>query len=111
MKTTSPELSQALKKAGADALAAMYWVKVLGEIRLCSAKNLSFLDNEDELICPAFDCHELLERLPDIVELHKLGSTWYQFGYEGFDSEMYKTPAEALGKLYLWCLENGHCSE
>ena len=77
-----------------------------------------------------FDCAELLERLPKAVTVEVLPtktmyyhlnlapggddwSAWYDhdsksdtlWGTHG------NTPAEALGKLYLWCLKEGHCKE
>ena len=80
----------------------------------------------------AFDCAELLERLPIRVkkgrDVYKFGLYKTEDGYRaqfsfqdedcytwsltdderGYELCVADTPAEALGKLYLWCLENGY---
>ncbi len=114
-KVTSRELSEELKAAGADqngTLDSCVWIddEERGVVVLPTHIGLVCKNSgTGRILCKAFLSDELWEILPDNVELHKFTSDWYQFEYEGFDGEMYKTPAEALGKLYLWCLENGHC--
>lgn len=71
-----------------------------------------------------FCCAELLERLPDTLPVEiETGHPYfslgciagrYQAGYfiDGvYRAEYANTPAEALGELYLWCLENGYAKE
>ena len=63
--------------------------------------------------CSAFDCTELLKRLP-VWSIVELTPEHYAARNEFVDqpwSFFANTPAEALGKLYLWCLENGHIKE
>jgi len=99
---TSRELGLKLKKAGA---------KQQGR------------PSDEKRGCSVFDCHELLEGLPKSINEADLQLSWYFdhwcAGYHVFKlkggkkSELFLDyiPAEALGKLYLWCLQNGHCNE
>lgn len=134
-KTTSLELSKQLKEAGARQRLYEYdrfwspghdgW-----EVHV-------FLDGDLSTIpkyVKSFDCHELLEGLPRRIWVEKLKAFWIyillfdsetQVSYDWiepigkirekrFDSLRLceftdKYLAEALGKLYLWCLQNGHC--
>lgn len=122
-KTTSPELSKQLKEAGAKQESEKYRVGdlLLNKLELC--RGMDFVSS--------FDCYELLDGLPMHINVSQnLDDTevWgYSFSlvqisggylaqYLGIDGPegdyvgdfSAHTPAEALGKLYLWCLENGH---
>ncbi len=127
MKTTSKELSIALKEAGAKQESEYRWMKgANGEWYLTRMhKDANFSK------CSSFDCHELLEGLPAVLSNngYRLSVVkWpgdfmplirFTAGYVsnegrlviGDPSPSGPTPAEALGKLYLWCLENGHCEK
>ena len=73
--------------------------------------------------CSAFTCAELLEGLPyqmvwnDAGEKvsQRLRSTWrgdgVTVGYRGLCQAFDEQFVEALGKLELWRLENGHIKE
>lgn len=73
----------------------------------------------------AFDCAELLDVLPVVIDTGQCQRSWMHLVHEakdrfctyyhdpGFDVVVYNeaqadTPAEALGKLLLWCLKEGH---
>lgn len=105
MKTTSLELSKQLKEAGAKQESEWSYDKdgMLWNMR----------DKRNRRTHVAsFDCHELLEGLPILSEVHKLQSGSFNAINWWLDHVEYsKHPAEALGKLKLWCLENGHCKE
>ena len=110
MKTTSLELSKKLKAAGAKQESGRKWRHTGNKFTL--AKNATRWP-----ICAcSFDCHELLERLSGIDEPELVydsnaydGGQWEArlFSVDGSTAEA-RAPAEALGKLYLWCLENRH---
>lgn len=134
-KYTSRELSKQLKEAGAkqesekcyimvgDTPAALEW-----EI---AEAHKSCRGGKEELIA-TFDCFELLERMPSWADVDtakgrfecRLYMTkddkidpsysffyWHEGTQGAFSFGRDNTPAEALGKLYLWCLKEGHCSE
>lgn len=116
MKTTRRELSKQLKEAGAKQESESYCMPGFD----CSFRS----DNRPMKLRPngwiaSFDCHELLERLPNdgskFVTLNSEGPDGFSVRYQDCaggkgdqHSEYANTPAEALGKLYLWCLENKH---
>lgn len=105
-KVTSLELSKALKEAGAKQESEWSYDK---DRHLWNVRDQR---TKASLVASAFDCAELLERLPECSRLEKrqslsfLASNWWLDHTAGS-----RTPAEALGKLYLWCLKEGHCSE
>lgn len=117
MKTTSLELSKQLKEAGAKQESEYCWTRgntdhpkeylipVNGAVD--SEKHCWFMAS-------AFDCHELLESLPTHTPIEKQKKGYRaeitkDNGYQRVWTEIGDTPAEALGKLKLWCLQNGHC--
>ncbi len=149
-KTTSLELSKALKEAGAKQASERHWYEIehVGytdkEIacttktayRVCTLKeareqprlNIGF-----NRLASSFDCHELFERLPDVIEhgdriydvavskiadeeegqYYYTANFWNEVSGTRYLAPMpyCDTPAEALGRLYRWLLENGHCKE
>jgi len=133
VKVTSAELSKNLSDAGADQSAEFYWSNLK---KAPDAKPV--LERLDRITLglpewddyAAFDCAELLERITWKIEigeafysfgLHKIGDRfWANYDhadrYREDQSELAptggkNTPSEALGLLYLWCLENGHIEE
>ena len=120
MKTTILELSEQLKEAGAKQGVSDY-----KHAKFPSWEPEYMLQNDmrpgkAEYSYDSFDCHELLERLPRGAFVEKeveeaiIDDLLYEADLNGDDClQVYggNTPAEALGKLYLWCLENGHCKE
>jgi hypothetical protein len=118
-KVTSLELSKALKEAGARRESEWCWeldCLAEGEVH-----HLEFLDiamsgqNTSAGIYAAFDTAELLELLqPKWVTLdistNRSGSMEVKASTpHPCSCRIADTPAEALGKLYLWCLKEGHC--
>lgn len=97
-KVTSLELSKQLKEAGAKQ-----------ESEACAC--VSGFDSGAKYVS-RFDSDELLERLPGDVRLWKgYGGEYLAYIVhvsEDTKTESY-TAAEALGKLYLWCLKEGYC--
>ncbi len=118
-ETTSLELSKALKEAGAKQESEHSWRVYITETMHC--ETLHYSEHVKGLTgdkYSAFDCHELLERLPDGAWVRKFGGPEHlSFRYDvaingvigGCSFMQGNTPAEALGKLYLWCLQNGRC--
>lgn len=120
-KVTSLKLSKELKKAGAKQESEWSWRQDM------RTGDISLINYEDDgppyrQIASAFDCAELLEMLPCTAEqpvcLTKLpGGFIAALGHENLGSEptnkmfLANAPAEALGKLELWRLENGHCEK
>jgi len=118
-KVTSKGLSEALRDAGAVQESQWWWCVtedgVLVELEEKGSGLYITTPLNDGSVYAAFDCAELLERLKCDIDGHRLR---IHFG----EGEMYKvgfreiigafacdpSPAEALGKLYLFCLENGH---
>lgn len=110
-KVTSIELSKQLKEAGAKQKSEHAY----------NESGTALVDPVFEGGVCAFDCAELFLRLPlfddfpvrlqsyagteDIKEKYRAGSHGLRRSHHA------TTPAEALGKLYLWCLKEGHCSE
>lgn len=117
-KTTSLELSKTLKEAGAKQSGESTWQQLTKDVewKLIKTKHSSSIALDS---VRTFDCHELLERLP-VFALTGFYPTLirtiinYRAGYEcGTDmlegsGHEAVFPAEALGKLYLWCLQNRH---
>lgn len=91
MKTTR-ELGMKLKEAGAEQQGR---------------------PSDEKRGCSVFDCHELLEMLPLLSHVWQVERGEYMSLLKTPEKIKFiaDTPAEALGKLYLWCLENGHCNE
>lgn len=107
-KVTSLELSRKLSKSGAKQESYYFWAEYVD-----GAKHLYRTDGNapsHSHQCSAFDCEELLERVPKGSDV---GSRNYGFaailGSEAFED--LHSPSEALGKLYLWGLENGEIKE
>jgi len=95
-KTTSKELSIALKEAGAKQ-ESEYAYDEDGELR----------GQPHCFEWPAsFDCPELLKGLPERLKYWDV-----DFRADILSAILMPAPAEALGKLKLWCLQNGHCNE
>jgi len=128
-KVTSLELSKQLKEAGAKQESEYRWETEskwtdTGVALIRKPMGWNYVRRSQYA---AFDCAELLERLPRELEhedalyhlaVHVWGSTDepYTAEYENSTGGTLKytianTPAEALGKLYLWCLKEGHCSD
>ena len=127
MKATSLELSKQLKEAGVKQESERVWAKTnIGTVVLVPRNRVA----KKLVCCSAFDCHELLERLPDFILIEeirynltqlKLGGCYYAL-YRSIDELRTKVVltlkeetglacAEALGKLLKWCLEDGHCKK
>ena len=122
-KVTSQELSKKLKAAGAVQESEHWWLKHTMEPGYWLAHKPAKPNSWPDCVA-AFDCAELLERLPEDIRAAdgKVYSWQFTRVYGDYDAyyarwedgeERLKTcgadtPAEALGKLYLWCLENGH---
>lgn len=114
-KTTSLELSKQLKEAGCKQESDRCWVSwpVGHGFRddLQWEKDVDFSAKE-KTFASSFDCDELLERLPILSRVEKTQNSLFKADNWWLDDvEIEKSPAEALGKLYLWCLENGHCND
>lgn len=122
MKTTSRELSTQLKKAGAKQESAIRWCKSWnaseGEYEWILTEPLPPGVEESVDEAASFDCDELLEGLsPNDNQEADLATN--DMGYTASVRQLPSndkiceryadTPSEALGKLKLWCLENGHC--
>ena len=135
-KYTSRKLSEALRDAGAKQESEYCWRQGATTWILWPRDSDGFL-GICESDAAAFDCAELLERLPTRIEGRGHQQHWwfhmikamvpkYGVGYarwiinelpgveviylDNFNASA-DTPAEALGKLKLWCLEEGHCTE
>ena len=110
-KTTSLALSKALKKAGAKQESERSWEPIkypyLSEPEKIHWEDRSFHTEEGY---SNFDCHELLERLPGEAYVCKLIENGGYVAGDGHGTLFTAdTPAEALGKLYHWGLQEGHC--
>jgi len=117
-KVTSLELSKKLKEAGARQESHFWWV-----ITFTTNYHLSYTGGDKNLLplerndfCSGFDCTELLERLPVDTKVQK--DIGFYTAYSTYRAEdgckaMFEanTSAEALGKLYLWFLQEGHIKE
>ena len=113
MKTTNLELSEQLKEAGAkqeskEAICLLSG-KVITPDYCISACGYKAIDCIGQV--SSFDCHELLERLPYLCHVWKVENEFIAraLGIGVNISFRADTPAEALGKLKLWCLQNGYC--
>ena len=106
-KVTSLELSEKLKAAGAVQESESFWcVGGMSFKPFIAGRAGGPFDDRYS----AYDCPELLEMLSKIrlVALHtsEAGSTARLVNFSpSFEED---TAAEALGKLLLWCIENGH---
>ena len=125
MKTTSFELSKALKEAGANQDNSEWmwreWINEWDDKGLKSSlwerKRFTLPVKDQEWIYDSFDCHELLERLRFDIGGHYLHCQFcpnhFIVGFRDIQefSCSPDTPTKALSKLYLWCLQNGHIKE
>ena len=117
MKTTSKELSMALKEAGAKQESELVWRVCIDETT--HLEQVMFSSNAEGMTgkkYSTFDCHELLERLPNHTHIWVSSTNNRTYTarcvyIDDSETEQCDTPAEALGKLYLWCLREGHCDE
>ncbi len=112
-KTTSLELSKALEEAGVKQESEKWWYRhdKTGEYEVDP-----FCDGHQERMYSSFDCHELLEGLPLgekvlVSSTHDRTYTARCGCIDDSETEQCGTPAEALGELKLWYLENGHCEK
>ena len=117
MKTTSLELSKKLKEAGAkqDSELVFHKGEEESDHAFWVSDRVTYGNRPGEICYGTFDCHELLEGLPDTTHVAKCGDRYEADAMDVFVplkmSTDATTPAEALGKLKLWCLQNGHCKE
>ena len=131
MKTTSRGLSKQLKEAGAKQESQWIWREFTGNMKGLEPEYRQNPSATSDVYVhtASFDCHELLEGLPQVIMtlVHGLSETWgltlkktscgYEAKYMHGNGQMAlgvslgKTPAEALGRLKLWCLKEGHCKE
>ena len=115
-KYVTRELAEKLKAAGVVQESEYCWYTLLqvaesNPRRTRIDVNFGTPDSEWAEYSAAFDCAELLEMLPKDSFVRKIcGVSGDEFMADitGFRNITANTPAEALGKLYLWCLENGH---
>ena len=128
-KVTSRELSEKLRDAGAKQESENFWAYrpscgwQLYNHRTGPAPIIGY-DSITEIIA-TFDCAELLEKLPITIESGAAQKSWLRINRDELGYEVYyydpafgnvlgapmigsDSLAEALGKLYLWLLENGH---
>ena len=119
-KNTSLKLSKQLKEAGAKQESEKAY-SPHGTLMRCTPVPSNYT--------ASFNTDELLEGLPETLELpireddfgfytlnlSPISGGWIvqyieatRSDYAGDFSDA--SPAEALGKLYLWCLESGHCN-
>lgn len=104
-KVTSLELSIALRDEGAKQESQLWWLGNNGPFELHEYPDLYIVQKKRYA---AFDCAELLEGLPDCAFVQKAKKRYFsECGLGG--GEWAKEAAEALGKLKLWCLREGHC--
>ena len=134
-KTISCELSTELKEAGAKQ-GDSEWVWIIPEAEENPALALRCCVMDEAIICDSFDCYELLMSLPRVIWVDEIkGFYFYMTLFGSVISVRYdmikpigttqerrfnswrlcefedESPAEALGKLKLWCLQEGHCKE
>lgn len=110
-KTTSLELSKQLKEAGAKQESEQWWFDHVDsdnkpKVRRCD--QAPYLSNP---IASAYDCAELLKRLPNGSSVKRTQSGFVAGKGKHSVEWLEATPAEALGKLYLCRLKEGHCNE
>ena len=109
---TSLELSKKLKATGAVEGSALVWERTgptWQHYQLAENIGMSPLDR-----AAAFNCYELFERLPPYCAVEKcvrIYQATQDFNTRRRSPFNGNTPAEALGKLLLWCYENGHMEE
>ena len=114
-KVTSLELSKKLRSAGCKQESEKVWNLLSGKPNLLATNCVPVTHRVS-----AFCCAELLEGMPyrikdkETLNIAKIYDDEYVGGYMVYDgtyrvNRVADTPAEALGKLYLWCLESGHC--
>lgn len=120
--TTSLELSNQLKDAGAKQESERAWLRDYDPKTDKPTDRCSLIhnpiawihDDYDQDWCAAFGCDELMKRLPPWTSVTKMfGSAMCYRAYTEAHNwdEVDDTPAEALGLLYKWCLKEGHCNE
>lgn len=122
-ETTSLELSKQLKEAGAKQESERFYSLSSDSAFRLEGWPPGF---RPEGWIAAFDCAELLKGLPSTIEIdgwdciliiwvcedcYQVG--YYEQDYEGpyirSEEPIEKELHEALGKLKLWCLQEGHC--
>lgn len=107
-KVTSLELSKKLKEAGAKRDSEYVYVKDNQDGYLISRRWL--VQSFPQTHPSAFDCTELLYSLPRNTVLERYGDEFIAHCVYGVNHTEKSTvsPAEVLGQLKLWCLEEGH---
>jgi len=135
MQTTSPGLSQKIKKFNLIIEHIHCWRMIL-----FNGKPIYILEKQSEMsesfpsdhYFPAYSLGEILEVLPEAIKIpcpnisnayheYRLqlckNNSNYLFAYHWEDGSLrdfynsavyYKNPAEAAGQLLVWCVENGY---
>ena len=115
-KVTSRELSEKLRDAGAKQESEWcheVWLFPVGvNVPTAYLYRGRPKDVHNRDYFSAFDCSELLERLPHPVKIETLESGGFKVENWWLDEVIVGRPlAEVLGKLELWRLENGYDKE
>jgi hypothetical protein len=135
MQVTSLKLSKKLTELGVEVGTYLRWCysDVYNDSYIISVGEYSKKPFRHESICAAFTLDEILEPLPNIIldgkespktpyELYmrkwqEIEGCGFGFSYvyfqSCFKSEIFigfhdKNPAEAAGRLLVWCIENGY---
>lgn len=131
-KTTSRELSKQLEEAGADFTGHyFYWALDDGKWKLWDQTQRSDYETpKTKELIPTLDATELLERIPSQIggqvstefdgnyyqlTIVAISDGRYEVGYKPYLGGAWWTCrcgqiTETLGRLKLWCLQNGHCN-
>ena len=122
-KVTSLDLSKKLKDAGAKQESEWVWCYGLlfpmGEEDIPGVETYSAPDSDEmlEMLPKKLDKYVVLQLCWDRVDDPSCVERDWCAEYYDIPNSQYLhavwgiTPAEALGKLYLWLLKNGHCEK